>query len=272
MNRRGLMPAAAFAALALGLTAAPSGAQVNPVLTSPIPAGLAAGKGAPFPKGHFAALDALPDWGGVWTFSFSPRPVPGAPRPPPPPLKGKYLAEYQAWRAAVVANGGVVKRTGSNCMPPGMPGIMTIGQYPIEFLFTPGRVTVLHEAWMQVRRIWTDGRVHDDPEPGFHGHSVGRWEGGDTLVVDTTAIKDSIPLGMGMSHSDKLHVTERIHLAPGDADTLLDEITVDDPEALEHAYTTVASYKRDRYGVLLEFVCAENDRNQVDDTGNTTFQ
>ena len=270
MIQRGPMLAAALAALALGLTAAPGQAQVGPVTASPIPAGLAEGKGAPFPKGHYGSLEALPDWGGVWTFSF-PRMAPGAPRPAPPPLKGKYLTEYQAWRKAVVDNGGVVKRTGSNCEPPGMPGIMTIGQYPIEFLFTPGRVTVLHEAWMQVRRIWTDGRVHDDPEPGFHGHSVGHWEG-DTLVVDTTAIKDTIPLGMGFGHSDKLHVTERIHLAPGAADTLLDEITVEDPEALEHPYTQTATYNRDRYGVLLEFVCAENDRNQVDDSGNTTFQ
>ncbi len=269
MIQRGPMLAAALAALARGC----GQAQVGPVMASPIPTGLAAGKGAPFPKGHYAALEALPDWGGVWTFSF-PRPGAGGPPPPrpaPPPLKGKYLADYQAWRQAMVSNGGVVKKNTSNCTPPGMPGIMTIGQYPIEFLFTPGRVTVLHEAWMQVRRIWTDGRVHDDPEPGFHGHSVGHWEG-DTLVVDTTAIKDTIPLGMGFGHSDKLHVTERIHLAPGAADTLLDEITVEDPVALEHPYTQTATYNRDRYGVLLEFVCAENDRNQVDDSGNTTFQ
>ena len=26
----------------------------------------AAGEGAGFPRGHYAALDALPDWGGIW--------------------------------------------------------------------------------------------------------------------------------------------------------------------------------------------------------------
>src|SRR3974390_39258 len=49
----------------------------------------------------------------------------------------------------------------SNCVPPGMPAIM--GQpYPIEFLFTPGKVTILIEAYMQIRHIYTDGRKNPD--------------------------------------------------------------------------------------------------------------
>ena len=27
-------------------------------------------KGAAYPKGHYAALDKLPDWGGIWTITF----------------------------------------------------------------------------------------------------------------------------------------------------------------------------------------------------------
>ena len=72
-----------------------------------------------------------------------------------------------------------------------------------------------------------------------------------------------------MTHSDKLHLTEKIHLKAGDPNTLIDEITIDDPEALEHPYPLTNSYRRDRYGELLEFVCAENDRNQVDQNGDT---
>ena len=198
-------------------------------------------------------------------FDKGERPAP----PPPPPLKGRYKADYDTWRAEVKANNGVVKSAVSHCMPPGMPGIMGLPQYPYEFLVTPGRVTINQEAWMTTRHIWTDGRPHPaDPEPGFFGHSVGHWEGG-TLVADTIGIKDSVPLGMGMGHSGKLHVTERIHLKDGDPDTLLDEITVDDPDALEHPYSMTNNYRRDRYGELLEFVCAENDRNQVDQKGDT---
>ena len=98
------------------------------------------------PKGHFAALDALPDWGGVWVLT---RPPAGAPPPEKPALKGQYLQEYQAWQHEVESKGGEVAHEGSYCTPPGMPGIMGIGQYPMEFLFTPGRVTTHHEAWMQ---------------------------------------------------------------------------------------------------------------------------
>ncbi len=260
------------AAVALGAAGAAAWAQVGPTMASPVPEGLKPGTGAPFPKGHYKALDKLPDWGGIWLLTF-PRPGSGGPpvRPPPPPLKGKYLQDYQAWKKAVQANHGVLKSNTSHCTPPGMPGIMSIPQYPYEFLMTPGRVTINQEAWMQTRHIWTDGRPHPtDPDPTFMGDSVGHWEG-DTLVADTIAIKDTVPLGMGMGHSDKLHVTERIHLKKGDPDTLLDEITVEDPDALEHPYSTVATYHRDRYGQLLEFECAENDRNQVDENGDTEF-
>ena len=45
------------------------------------------GKGAAYPKGHYAALEKLPDWGGIWTITFG---GPGSKRETPA-LKGKYL-------------------------------------------------------------------------------------------------------------------------------------------------------------------------------------
>ena len=274
MKLKGAILIAASAAVLAGALAGASAAQVGPVYATPVPDGLKPGTGAPFPKGGYAALDALPDWGGVWTLEFHP-PQPGEaprPRPPGPRLKGKYLEAYQAWREQMVKNNGVVKSETSHCTPPGMPGIMTLAQYPYEFLFTPGRVTINQEAWMQTRHIFTDGRPHpEDPDPTYMGDSIGRWDG-DTLVVDTIAIKDTVPLSMGMTHSDKLHITERMHLKPGDPDTLLNEITVEDPEALAEPWHTTATYHRDRYGQLLEFECAENDRNPVDEHGNTEFE
>ena len=221
------------------------------------------------PKGHYAALDALPDWGGVWVLS---RPAPGAPAGEKPALKGKFLEDYQAWQHAVETKGGQVPHEGSYCTPPGMPGIMAVGQYPIEFLFTPGRVTTHHEAWMQWRNIYTDGRGHpDDLEATFAGDSIGHWEG-TTLVVDTIGIKETVALGMGMKHSDKLHLTERIHLDKGDPDTLVDELTAEDPVALAKPWVHTFSFKRSREWTLLEFICAENDRNPVDANGNTGFK
>jgi hypothetical protein len=248
---------------ALALT--PLHAQ-NPA--APPPPGLKEGTGAPFPKGQASKLDALPDWGGIW---FMQRSMDPASRPAPPKLKGKYKAANDAWRAGVAANNGVTKNTRSNCAPPGMPGFMQLAQYPYEFLFTPGRVTINQEAWRQTRKIWTDGRAHqEDPDPSYTGDSVGRWEGG-TLVAETIGIKEELPLQGGASHSARMKITERIHLSPTDANILLNEITVEDPEALEEPWKVTVTYRRDRYGMLYEFECSENDRNPVDEEGNTQF-
>lgn len=231
-------------------------------------AGEAARQGAAWPRGQYAALDKLPDWGGVWVLS---RPAPGTTREQPR-LKGQYLADYEAWQKDARDNDGVARREVSNCMPPGMPRMMGTGQYPLEFLFTPGRVTLQHEAWMQTRSIFTDGRAHpEDLEPGIFGHSVGRWEG-DTLVVDTFGLKPITQLETGMGHSDQLRVTERIHLAEGDPDTLVVEMTMVDPLALEAPYRRTHTFKRERDWNLMEFVCAENDRNPVGEDGLTQFE
>jgi hypothetical protein len=165
----------------------------------------------------------------------------------------------------------MAKKKTSNCTPPGMPYIMAVAQYPIEFLFTPGRVTVHHEAWMQWRVIFTDGRPHADSEATFNGDSIGKWDG-DTLVVDTVSIKPTVPLAPGMYHSDKVHIVERYALDSKNKDVLKVQITVDDPEALEKPYTNTLTFNRSRDAELLEFICAENDRNPIDSSGETTFE
>jgi hypothetical protein len=236
------------------------------------PAAKSAKAGAAWPRGAYGALNQLPDWGGAWVLGRPKAPAPGDPPRERPALKGSYLARYEAWQKAVKDNSGLVPKDTSNCMPPGMPNMLATGQYPIEFLFTPGRVTVHHEAWMQWRNIWTDGRGHpDDLEPGVFGHSVGHWEG-STLVVDTVGIKTITEMGPGMKHSAKLHITERIHQDAKDPETLLFEVTMEDPEALERPYHVTHTYKRQRDWNLMEFVCAENDRNPVDASGATKFE
>jgi hypothetical protein len=231
----------------------------------------AQGKGAAWPRGHYDALNALPDWGGVWVLN-RPRRAPGEAAPEQPQLKGEYLARHQAWQKDVRENNGVVRRDTSNCMPPGMPNMMGTGQYPIEFLFTPGRVTMHHEAWMQWRSIYTDGRGHpQDLEPGIFGHSVGRWEG-DTLVVETIGIKTITELSAGMKHSPKLKITERFRLDPQDRNVLLLDMSLEDADALEKPWKRQFNFARQRDWSLMEFVCAENDRNPVDAEGHTTFK
>ena len=271
MNRpaRRIIALLAFSAtLALAGTAQ---AQLGAATASPPPEGLSSPEqSAGFTRGRYHELDQLPDWGGIW---FLNRRDPSQGPQPQPQFKGEYLENWQRWRAQVLANDGVELRSRSNCSPPGLPRIMMLAQYPYEFLFTPGRVTINQEAWMQTRTIWTDGRDHPPLEeltPSFHGHSIGHWEG-DTLVVDTIGILDTLEVGEGGKHSDQFRIEERISLSPDNPDVLVNRMRMTDPLAFEVPYEVTVSYRRDRHGALIEFQCAENDRNPVNENGETLY-
>jgi hypothetical protein len=171
-------------------------------------------------------------------------------------------AEYAALRDQLRAS--EVGGQSANCLPPGMPGIMS-QPYPMEFLLTPGKVTIILEAYTQVRHIYTDGReLPEYPDPNFFGTSVGHWEG-DTLVVETIGFNDLVRIGGGIPHSDEMRITERMRLL--DDDTMEIETTIADPEALTEPYTSYATFARHRDWTIAEYVCEENNRNYVDSSG-----
>jgi hypothetical protein len=180
---------------------------------------------------------------------------------PAPSLTPAYAAKAQALAAA--------RRPGesetANCLPPGMPAIMN-QPYPMEFLLTPGQVTIVIEAYSQVRHIYTDGRpLPEDPDPNFYGTSIGHWEG-DTLVAETVGF-EQIPRGLSFPYSDKMKILERFKLT--DPDTMTIETTIVDPEALTAPYSMgTRSLRRHRNWTIAEYVCEENNRNFVDANGN----
>lgn len=145
-----------------------------------------------------------------------------------------------------------------------MPGIM--GQpYPMEFLLTPGQVTIVIEAYQQVRHIHTDGRpLPADPDPKFHGTSVGRWDG-DTLVVESIGFSPLTLLANNTPHSGKMRIMERFRLA--DPDTMTIETTITDPDALTAPFTSNRTLRRHRDWTLAEYICEENNRNSLDESG-----
>ena len=220
----------------------------------------------------WAALARLPDFNGVWEAGGGGRGG-GAARgdgagaagrgraggPAGPALTPEYAAKRKALQDAAREDNET-----ANCLPQGMPGIM--GQpYPMEFLLTPGQVTIVIEAYQQVRHIYTDGRrLPADPDPKFHGSSVGRWEG-DTLVVETVGFSPLTQLAANTPHSDKMRIGERFKLA--DADTMTIETTITDPEALTSPFTSTRTLRRHRDWTLAEYICEENNRNSVDQNG-----
>jgi hypothetical protein len=146
--------------------------------------------------------------------------------------------------------------------------------FPIQILDGPNQIVILHEAVMQPRRIYMDGRGHPpDYDPTFLGHSTGHWEG-DTLVVDTVgtngrsrpmnsyvsgAVGDGVVTTPRLPASDQQHIVERIRLVGG-GDYLEDVFTVEDPKTYLKPFTGKRYWQRRPDIDVQEYVCADNLR------------
>jgi len=229
------------------------------------------------------AQSTPPDFSGVYypiaPFGRTPigRPA-GAPRTGPPPrptasaplsdgshgrapnepsLTPEYMAKWEAISKTRIAGSSEYDLT-AKCLPPGMPAMMNMA-YGMEIMQNKDKITFFSELNDALRRVYLDGRkpsqtVLDDPT--YAGYSTGHWEG-DTLVVDTVALRDNTFIEGFTPHSDEMTVHERIRLlSPG---LLEDRITVTDPKALTKPWETVKTYRKAGAGKdeLREFACPE---------------
>jgi len=211
----------------------------------------------------WAAIAKLPQITGVYeTARLKNAPKDGQ-RDLPPVLTPKAAAEQAAYKARKLDD-----TDAANCLPPGMPAIM--GQpYPIQVLVTPGEVTIIQEAYMQVRHVHTDGRDHPaDPDLTFNGDSVGHWEG-DTLVIDTVGLAPQAVLQAGVSHSKNERIVERFRLA--EPDLLEVKTRIEDPGVLDKPWEFTARYARHKDWSLAEYICEQNNRNSVDANGKASI-
>jgi len=255
--------AAAAVALAVSLFAAPS------VLAQPTGAEAPAAKpqdpSKPAPK-----LAGKPDFTGVWDrqnpaaqpsgrtggSAQSPTGPQFAGQAPPikPEFKDAYDAEVKRL-ADAEKRGEPDTSQNTMCLPQGMPAMM-LAIFPMEVIQTPKQVTIIEEAFTQVRRLYIgeDPPKVEDAEPGFYGHTGAKWQG-DTLVAETVGLKTNV-LYRNVPHSENLRIHERLKML--DADHFEDEITYVDPQYLTGPWTWKWTYQRRNGYKMLEYVCEDN--------------
>lgn len=114
------------------------------------------------------------------------------------------------------------------------------------------------------RVVYMDGRSHPKNfDPTYYGHSIGWWDGDDTLVIDTVGYNEGFwPDRMGLPHTTRLHTVER--LTRLNATNMKYQITFDDPGAYTKSWTASFGLRWEAGTELYEYVCQDaNEAGQL---------
>ena len=147
------------------------------------------------------------------------------------------------------------------CWPLGVPAFVLYPAQPIFFVQTPTEVLMTWQADQMVRRVFLTDKHSANVKPSWFGESIGHYEGGDTLVVDTIGLNTKTYVdNYRTPHTEKLHVVERFRLMP-DAKSIEATVTVDDPGAFTMPWSAMQRFRRVETGPMIEATCAEGNFN-----------
>ena len=227
---------------------------------------------APTPR----AADGKPDLSGIWMRTTRTE-APGTAPAGRPPLAtfgniGAGMKEpvpYQPWVKELMqkrANG--FDNPDALCLPQG-PMQYHLDPQPREIIQLPGKILIVYESNYGIRTIYTDGRrlpPQGEPQPFWHGYSVGRWEG-DTLVVESNNFRGALTNlpgdgwldQRGSPFTDALKLTERFR-RPSFGKLEID-VTIDDSKAYTRPFTVRVEQEIIANGSeMIEFICHENQQ------------
>jgi hypothetical protein len=147
----------------------------------------------------------------------------------------------------------------SSCYPGGVPEQLLTPAEPLYFIQTPREVWMIWQTDHMVRRIFMTDQHAETVKPSWFGESIGRYEGGDTLVVDTIGLqaKNSYLDWFRTPHTEKLHVIERFKLS-ADAKALDAVVKVEDPDTFNAPLYMARSWRKVP-NPRFEMVCSENN-------------
>jgi hypothetical protein len=176
-----------------------------------------------------------------------------------PILKPWAAEEMQATNEEVLSGKRPLPfRAQSRCWPGGVPGQLLFLQ-PVYFLQTPNEVWMIWERDHFVRRIYLTDRHSENVKPSWFGESIGHYEGGDSLVVDTIGLaggKFHHIDSFRTPHTGKLHVVERFTISQ-DGRALTAIVTVEDPDTFNGPLTLKQAWRKNPVP-MAEMVCAED--------------
>ncbi len=147
------------------------------------------------------------------------------------------------------------------CWPIGVPGFLLYPVTPVYFVQTPEEVVMIWEEDHMARHVYLTDKHSPNVTPSWFGESIGHYENGDTLVVDTIGLNTRTFVDSYRTpHTGQLHVVERFRIVDGGKAL---EVTahVEDPGAFTMPWTALQRYRRVEQGPLREQACAENNAN-----------
>ena len=147
----------------------------------------------------------------------------------------------------------------ARCYPGGVPGQLLYPFEPVYFLQTPKEVWMIWQRDHMVRRVFLTDQHSESVTPSWFGESIGHYENGDTLVVDTIGLstKNSYIDNYRTPHTEKLHVVERFTVEP-DGKNLTAIVKVDDPDTFNQPLMMKQRWFK-ASEPMKETVCAENN-------------
>ncbi len=194
-----------------------------------------------------------------------------------PILKDWVKPQMQKYNEEVI-QGTIPFVATSLCWPGGVPAQLLVPT-TVYFIQKPDEVVMIWERDQLVRHVYLNVPHTKNPRPTWFGESVGHYENGDTLVIDTIGFVEhpfSFVDNYRTPHTKELHVTERWKITTvggggrgrggnnaGANKGIEVSFTVDDPGAFTMPWGGMMRYRNGKGGIE-EFVCAENNGNHFD--------
>lgn len=176
------------------------------------------------------------------------------------PILKSWVADRLKKTNEATLSGHVPYSPRETCWPAGVPDFDVFSRLrPVYFLQGKREVTIINEGDQQVRRVFLDVPHSKNLKPSWYGESVGHYENGDTLVVDTIGLNDKTFVDNYLTpHTAEIHVVERFQLMP-DGKTLQLSVSVEDAGAFNTIWQAKQTLQKRPQEKMQEAVCAENN-------------